>query len=181
MFLSLVFALLAADDPLVTRVRQTAYARMDMARVMARDPALLGFVAAKNARGETAAEIQQRDARWRRGGEAALRRQLTTGACAARLREMSANDTFVLEVILMDAQGALVCSSRETSDYWQGDEPKWRKPVAERMEAFVDEPAFDESTASYAIQLSVPVAREGHTIGALCITLRVPRPAVTRG
>jgi hypothetical protein len=175
----LVFAvvLLAAQDPLAARVRQTAYARMDTALTIARDASVVGFVTTKNAAGEAMAVVRQRDARWSAGGEQALRKELTSGACADRLRALSADDPFILDVILMDGQGALVCATKETSDYWQGDEAKWKKPVAEGAEAFVDEPAYDESVAAYAIQMSVPVMRDGRRIGALCVTLKVPRPA----
>lgn len=168
------------QDPLVARVRQTAYARMDLATSIARDTAIVGYVQAKNQRQEPAAEIQKRDARWTAGGEAELRKEVTTGPCAERLRSLVKDDPFVLEGILMDAQGALVCATDETSDYWQGDEPKWQKPMTAGLEAFVDEPAFDESTQAYAIQLSVPVLRAGARIGALTLTLKVPRPSAAK-
>ena len=173
----LAVALLAAQDPLAARVRQTAYARMDTALAIARDPAVVAFVSTKNAAGEAMAEIKQRDARWSAGGEQALRKELTGGTCAERLRALSSGDSFILDVILMDGQGALVCATKETSDYWQGDEAKWKRPVAEGAEAFVDEPAYDESVSAYAIQMSVPVVRDGRRIGALCVTLKVPRPS----
>jgi hypothetical protein len=104
---------------------------------------------------------------------------MTTGPCADRLRALTKGDPFVLEAFLMDAQGALVCATHETSDYWQGDEAKWLKPMKEGLEAFVDEPAFDESTQSYALQLSVPVLRAGARVGALTFTLKVPRPSAS--
>jgi hypothetical protein len=168
--------LAATQDPLAARVRQTAYTRMDTALTLARDQAVVGFVAAKNAAEESMAAVRQRDARWSAGGEQALRKEVTGSACADRLRKLTADDPFILDVMLMDGQGALVCATRETSDYWQGDEAKWRRPVAEGAEAFVDEPAFDESVNAYAIQMSVPVISEGRRIGAVCVTLKVPRP-----
>lgn len=164
------------QDPLVAHVKQTAYARMDLARAVARDASITEFVAAKNGRAETAEEVQKRDARWKTGGEQALRKEVTTGPCAERLRALVKSDSFVLEAIVMDAQGAVVCATGETSDYWQGDEEKWRRPMVVGTEAFVDEPAFDESTASYGIQLSVPILRSARRIGALSLTLKVPRP-----
>jgi hypothetical protein len=175
--LAAVLLLAPAQDPLAARVRQTAYARMDLARAMARDEGLVQFVAAKNQKGETAAEIQQHDARWKTGGDGALRKDLAGNACAQRLRDLVKSDPFVLEAILMDRQGANVCITHDTSDYWQGDEAKWIKPVSERQEAFVDDPAFDQSAQAYAIQISVPVSQGGSTIGALCLTLKVPKPA----
>ena len=43
----------------------------------------------------------------------------------------------------MDAQGANVCLSHETSDYWQGDEPKWQRIFRDGLAVFVDEPTFE--------------------------------------
>jgi hypothetical protein len=175
--LGLVLLLAGQQDPLVARVRETAYARMDLAIKMTRDAALVGFLQAKNESEETAAEIQKRDASWRAGGEAQLRKEMTSGPCAERLRTLVKGDRFVLEAILMDARGALVCATGETSDYWQGDEAKWQKPMLGGVEAFIDEPALDESTQAYAIQLSIPVRRASRPIGALALTLKVPRPS----
>ena len=171
---------LPSQDPLVARVRQTAYARMELATGVARDAGIVGFVQAKNDQQEPAAEIQKRDKSWQAGGETALRKETTTGPCADRLRALTKSDPFVLEVILMDGQGAVVCATHETSDYWQGDEAKWQKPVKGGLEAFVDDPAFDESTESYALQLSVPVQKAGARIGALTFTLKVPRPTASK-
>jgi hypothetical protein len=176
---AVLFSFLPNQDPLVARVRQTAYARMDLATEMARDSVILGFVQAKNDLHEPSTEVQKRDGRWRAGGEVALRKEMTTGPCAERLRALIKQDPFVLEVILMDAQGALVCATTETSDYWQGDEPKWQKPVKGGLDAYVDEPAYDESTQAYALQLSVPLQRAGSRIGAITLTLKVPRPTAS--
>jgi hypothetical protein len=175
--LAVVLLLAPAQDPLAARVRQTAYARMDLARAMARDEAIIQFVEAKNQKGETTSDIQQHDKRWTAGGEAALRKELQNSPCAQRLRDLVKSDPFVLEAILMDRQGANVCETHDTTDYWQGDEPKWTKPFVEHQEAFVDDPAYDDSTQAYAIQISVPVVHAGSTIGALCLTLKVPKPA----
>src|SRR5215510_1027282 len=172
-----VFLVTPNQDPLVARVRQTAYARMELATGVAHDAAIVGFVQAKNEQHESEADILKRDNRWKSGGETELRKQITSGPCAERLKALTKGDPFVLEAFLMDNQGALVCATHETSDYWQGDEPKWQKPMKEGLEAFVDEPAFDESTQSYALQLSVPVQKAGARIGALTFTLKVPRPS----
>ena len=78
----------------------------------------------------------------------------------------------------MDERGASVCLSRETSDYWQGDEAKWRKTFVEGRDPFVDEPALDASSATYAVQLSVPVTEGTRRIGAVTLTLKVRKDAV---
>jgi len=59
------------------------------------------------------------------------------------------------------------------------DPRRWigsRRAVDENP-AFVDEPAFDASSATYAVQLSVPVSDAGKRIGALTLTLKVRKDA----
>ena len=176
----LVFLVAPSQDPLVARVRQTAYARMELASGVAHDAAVMGFVQAKNDQQETPAEIQKRDGRWKAGGETELRKETTTGPCADRLRALTKGDPFVLEAFLMDAQGALVCATHETSDYWQGDEAKWQKTYRDGTQVFVDDPALDPSTGTFAVQLSRIVADAHGKIGALTLTLKVPRSSLAR-
>lgn len=156
-------------------VRETALARIPRAQSMAADPELVRAVSEKNAANETMDQIQARDQGWVRNPKDPLRATLTESPCAKRLRELTRDDPLIVEVILMDDQGANVCVSRETSDYWQGDEAKWQKVFSEGREVFVDQPAFDVSSGTYAIQLSVPVRSGTARIGALCLTLRLRR------
>lgn len=164
-----------------TSVKQMAHARVKLAEQVAGDPEIRKAVAAKNAEGESQQTIEARDREWAQNPAAPRRKALTGSRCAARLRELIAADALVVEAILMDEHGANVCVSRETSDYWQGDEEKWKKPFLEGRPAFVDEPAFDASTATYAVQLSVPVSDGGKRIGALTLTLKVRKDAATPG
>ncbi|HEY6548381.1 MAG TPA: PDC sensor domain-containing protein [Vicinamibacteria bacterium] len=171
----LLAGLLAQVD---AAVRQSALARLPKAKLMAQDPELVQAVAAKNLQKETEAQIRDRDRKWSANESDPLRRSLSEGACAQRLRELAKDDAVVVEVILMDERGANVCSSRPTSDYWQGDEAKWQKTFKEGIDPFVDAPTLDESTGVYAIQVSVPVRRDGSSIGALTLTLKIPRAQV---
>ena len=173
---ALALALLQA--PASGLVKQVASARLDLAQAMARDPGLVAAVNAKNAEKETAEAVRKKDKEWTARPDSPLRKALTASPCAQCLRKLIAEDPMVVEVILMDGQGANVCVSRETSDYWQGDESKWQKTFKAGQEVFVDEPAFDESAQAYAVQLSVPVADEGKRIGALTLTLKVRREDV---
>lgn len=106
-------------------VKQVAYARVALAHTIASHLEIRRAVAAKNAEGESMAAIERRDREW--SSTPALRSRFTTGPCADRLRAMTRDDPLVVEVILMDERGANVCLSRETSDYWQGDEPRWQR------------------------------------------------------
>ena len=182
-----VFVLLATLAPAtvgaqgVASVKQMALARVKLAEQLAGDPELRKAVAAKNAEGESQQAIEARDREWTHNPAAPRRKALTGSRCAARLRELMAADPLVVEGILMDQHGANVCVSRETSDYWQGDEDKWKKPFVEGRAAFVDEPAFDASSATYAVQLSVPVSENGKRIGALTLTMKVRKDAAAPG
>jgi hypothetical protein len=160
--------------------RQAALARVPKARAVAADGEIVQAVQAKNRKGESTAEIQERDRQWTKDPRYPLRATLTQGPCADRLRELTRDDPAIVEVILMDRQGANVCLSRETSDYWQGDEAKWEKTFREGIDPFIDAPSLDASTGTVAIQLSVPVKEAGERIGALTLTLRVARAQKAR-
>ncbi len=155
--------------------RETALARIARARTIAEDPEVLGAVRARNASPDPMAEIQRKDKEWMGNPQSPLRKALSQNACAQRLRELTKDDPLIVEVILMDAQGANVCVSKETSDYWQGDEAKFHKTFSDGKEVFVDEPAFDTSANVYALQLSVLIRDAGKKVGALTLSLRVPK------
>jgi hypothetical protein len=164
-----------------TAVKQMALARARFAEQIAADAEIKKAVLAKNAEGESRQTIETRDREWSSNPAAPLRKALTSSPCANRLREHVKAEPLVVEAILMDDKGANVCVSRETSDYWQGDEDKWQKPFVEGKSPFVDQPAFDASTATYAIQISVPVVDGGRRVGALTLTLKVRKDAAAPG
>jgi hypothetical protein len=170
-----VFAVPASHAQAPAHVRQTALARVPRARTIAADPALVQAVVARNSMHETLDQVRSKDREWIDNPQYALRKTLSTNVCAQRLREITKDDPVIVEAILMDAQGANVCVSRETSDYWQGDEPKFQKSFGADKEVFVDEPALDASTSTYAIQLTVIVFADKAKAGALTLTMRVPR------
>ena len=169
----LVFAQSAALTAL--QARETAYARMPLADRIAADPALLKAILAKNAVLESPGEIKRIDDDWRSNLHYPLRKKLTSGPCADRLRTLVQDDKLVVEAFLMDERGGLVCATVETSDYWQGDEPKWQKTYRDGARYFLGEPHLDVNTNTFAVQLSVLVGEPEHKLGALTLTLRIPR------
>lgn len=180
--LAVALALLAAVSALAQsdqEVRQIAQARTSKAHAIATDPEVLQAVLAKNAEHETDEQIRVRDRQWMSNPADPLRRALTESRCADRLRELVKDDHLIVEVILMDEHGANVCVSKATSDYWQGDEAKWEKTFREGLDPFVDAPAFDASSGVFAVQLSVPVKKDATRIGAVTLTLKVPRSKVS--
>lgn len=80
------------------------------------------------------------------------------------------------EVFVMDSKGLNVGLSDVTSDYWQGDEPKWQKTFLAGPDAIhIADVRKDESTQSYQSQVSLPVTDpESHkVIGAITVGVNV--------
>jgi len=170
-----------ARSPGALQARETAYARVALAERIAGDPDLLKAIVAKNHVVESPTDIRRIDEAWIHNPRYPLRKTLTSGPCADRLRKLVADDKLVVEAFLMDERGGLVCSTVETSDYWQGDEAKWRKTYRDGAQVFVDEPALDASTGVFAVQLSRLVSdARGGKVGALTLTLKIPRSRLSR-
>jgi hypothetical protein len=175
---ALAALVLAGADASSTRVRETAYARVPLAEKIAGDPEIVKAIVAKNLVVESPLDIRRIDEEWQRNPRYPLRKTLTSGPCAERLRKLVQDDPTVVEAMIMDDRGGLVCASVETSDYWQGDEAKWQKTYRDGAMVFVDEPALDASTGTFAVQLSRLVSDAKGKIGALTLTLKIPRSAV---
>jgi hypothetical protein len=175
--LAVAILALAAGADVTTRVRvkETAYARVPLAQSLAREGPVRAAIAASNAKPETLEQIRRRDVLWVANKRDPLRQAIVQAPCSQRLRELVKEDPLVVEAFAMDSRGALVCSISETSDYWQGDEAKWKQTYVEAREAFVEEPALDTSSGTFAIQLSVPVTDATGRIGALTLTLKLQR------
>ena len=176
----LVFVLVQAD-PHAGRVKETAYARVTIAHAVARDALVVKAVTDANSKALTLAEIRTRDVAWVKDPHHPLRKQIHEAPCWGACVSCWGSDPHVVEALVMDAQGALVCSLGETTDYWQGDEPKWQRPFVDGRDPFVDEPAFDQSSGLYAIQVSIPMAGTGGRIGAVTLTLKLRPPAAGPG
>lgn len=140
------------------------------------DPVIVAAVKAQNADKVPLTAIKVIDQRWSLGKESVRVRQTTTGACADRLRQIVASNPAYSETFAMDDQGAIVCATTRTTDYWQGDEAKWERAYnAGKGDLFIDRPKLDESAASRIAQISVPVMAEGKAIGAITFGVMVEK------
>ncbi len=133
------------------------------------DSVLIKAVKDENSKGKTLDQIKIIDDKWKQTpGIADYMKAIMENDCAKRLNEIVAADAYYAEIFVMDNQGANVCMSDKTSDYWQGDEGKFQKSFNEGNGAlFVDEVEFDESTQSYLVQISLPVKDGEVVIGAI--------------
>ena len=141
------------------------------------DPVLVDAVKAENAKGKAMADIEAMDAKWKgTAGVADYMKAIMDSPAGKRLAEIRDSEPYLVELFLMDDQGANVAMSDKTSDYWQGDEAKFKKSFNGGAGAvFVDEVEFDKSAQSYLCQVSVPVMDGGKAIGAITFGIDVDK------
>ena len=146
------------------------------------DPAVISSIRAQNVKHAEIdqARIDQLDQQWRMEVRAA-ERPLIDGILANELsrflaRAQGGAGGLVTEIFVMDNKGLNVGQSAVTSDYWQGDEPKWRKTfLAGPGVVFIDEIEKDESTQTFQSQVSMSVTdpASGEVIGAITVGVNV--------
>lgn len=98
--------------------------------------------------------------------DATLAREVSHHLLAVQQR----SEGLFTEIILMDAVGLNVGISRMTTDYWQGDEDKWRKTFLVGPHSLHIGPLEEDlSTHTVQSQVSLPVVDpdSGEVIGAL--------------
>jgi hypothetical protein len=176
-WVALLAAPALAADKLSPKVEARLKQETEKVREMAKDPAVVKAVEAQNARKMTAAQVNELDKQWMASDPkvAPLVKELTGNACATHLKAQMAKSPVMTEAIVMDQQGANVCITNRTSDYWQGDEDKWRKAYNNgKGGTDVGAPKYDESAKDRIIQVSVAVLdAKKKAIGALCVGLKV--------
>ncbi len=137
--------------------------------------ALVAAVKKQNAEGMTLDEIKKRDKIWMDNtGVDAFMESLMNNPAAKELQKLEKSAKYYTEIFLMDNQGANVAMSNKTSDYWQGDEPKFTESYKSGAgAAHVGKVKFDDSAQAYLVQVSVPVMDGGKAIGAITIGINV--------
>jgi hypothetical protein len=126
-------------------------------------------VKAQNAQRKSLASIKEQDAKWKNtAGVVDYMKALMENECGKFLKGIQNSDASIAEIFVMDNQGANVCMTDKTSDYWQGDEGKFKNSYnGGKGAVFVDDVEFDDSTQAYISQVSVPVVDGGKVIGAI--------------
>lgn len=119
----------------------------------------------------TEEEIIAQDNKWR-DGDTKFQEMYLNSAVSDFLREKQSDSNGVYaEIFIMDFQGCNVGLSDLTSDFWQGDEAKFKNSFNDGAGAiFIDEIEFDESTETYVVQVSLPIVDTNNkVIGAITI------------
>ena len=115
-------------------------------------------------------QIQKIDKQWIAAEEEMpLQKELQTNTCASEIKKLTKKHPAVLEAFVMDNQGAVVCENTLTSDYWQGDEAKWKNSYKGGKGGLdVGKSSFDKSANATIQQISLPVVDDkGKVIGAI--------------
>ena len=121
------------------------------------------------------ADIDKLDKQWRAEVDAGSK-PMIDGVMGNELskflaQKKEASGGLITEAFVMDDKGLNVGQSDVTSDYWQGDEDKFRKSFGAGHGAlFIDPPERDESTQILQCQASMTVVDEtGRPIGAITV------------
>jgi hypothetical protein len=133
-------------------------------------------VAKQNGKNRPLSEIQQMCAEWSAAEEELpIMREMLSNAVANEIRKVCGTMPQVGEVFVMDNQGANAGQNALTSDFWQGDEAKWKKSFNEGKGGVdVGKASLDKSTNEVLQQVSLPLINEqGEVIGAICFGLRI--------
>lgn len=158
-------------------------------RVWVNDPTIVGAVKAQNIWSSNLSldEIKAMDQSWRLeapdGQGPTIDPVLNNPASDfLRARKKEGEGRFA-EIFVMDARGLNVATSDVTSDFWQGDEDKWRQtfPVGAGA-VFYDSLEFDASTEVFQTQISVTIAdpASGEPIGAMTVGVSFASDAVDK-
>lgn len=145
-------------------------------------PEIINAVKAQNQQnsGLTAADINKMDKEWTsevtKKEKPLIDKVLSNPLSAFLRKKLDDSNGLYTEIFVMDDKGLNVGQSNITSDYWQGDEPKWQQTYAKGPGSInISEVDEDESTQTYQSQLSLPVVDPdtGKAIGAITIGINV--------
>lgn len=146
------------------------------------DAAIVDAVKAQNSAnaGLTQADIDNLDKQWRAEVSAAAKptidKVLGNSLSAYLKAKLEASKGLYTEIFVMDGKGLNVGQSNITSDYWQGDEPKWQETFGKGAgSVHISDVEEDESTQTYQSQLSLPIVDPASqaVIGAITIGINV--------
>ncbi len=149
------------------------------------NPVLVAAIKSQNS--ETASlpqsEIDRLDQTWRAevGSDSSeLINSVLENEAANFLRQrIEEADGAISEIFAMDARGLNVAASNATSDYWQGDEPKFQESYGFGVgSVHYGEIEFDESSQTYQGQISVVIVDPESELPIGAITIGVNAEAL---
>ena len=148
--------------------------RIEGLKFLTKNGMLLEAIRDQNRRQQSMEDIHKIDAEWK-AGTSPLIKELQENKAGNFLKNIIIQQADVYsEAFLTDNQGANVAAYPATSDYWQGDEEKFTASFnGGDGKVFIGPVAFDESSNTNAVQISVPMEYNSQTIGVLVIGVKV--------
>jgi hypothetical protein len=144
-------------------------------KTLAANPDVVAAVKAQNSKGLGLDAIKALDSKWiAAAGNLPEAKAMLEHPVSVSFKATETAKPYFVEAILTDNQGANVAMSSTTSDYWQGDEPKFVKAFADgKGDDYIARAKKDESSGAVVSQVSVPVMDGGKAIGTLTIGVNV--------
>jgi len=155
-------------------------------RAWIKDPAVVNAVKAQNAKHAslTQADIDKLDKQWRAetgaSSQPMIKAVLSNALSKFLVGKKEGSQGLYTEIFVMDNKGLNVGQSDVTSDYWQGDEAKWKKTYSAGADSIhISDVKKDESTQSFQSQLSLPVVdpANNQVIGAVTLGVNIEQLA----
>lgn len=143
---------------------------------VAANPVVIQAVKAQNAKGLSLDNIKEADAAWTAAKKSPTDFMVahTSNEAANVLAAIEKEKPYLVEFILTDNQGANVAITGMTSDYWQGDEPKFSNAFdGGKGNTYIARPQKDKSSGEVVSQVSVPVMSDGKAIGTMTVGVRI--------
>jgi hypothetical protein len=145
------------------------------------DPILVRAVRLQNASGLTREQIAAIDEAWIEGGAESRVKAILENLCSQRLRGVHSAEPAYKEILVADARGANVCMSQRSTDFFQGDEAKWKKSFnGGAGQISIQLPDSNPSVRGLLAHISLPIRVGGETIGVVIVAVD-PRQLPPRG
>lgn len=118
----------------------------------------------------TQKEIIALDEKWRADDEALISSVLENDLSEYLTGVVENGGGLYSELFIIDNKGLNVGQSAKTSDYWQGDEPKYSETYEKGPNSIhISDVEFDESSQLFQVQMSVTISENGEPIGVATI------------
>jgi len=133
-------------------------------------------VTGQNAKQVSLDEIKKIDEQWIAAeDELPIQAEKMGNGCAKEIAKVVKQLPILGETFVMDNQGANVGQNALTSDYWQGDEAKWKNAFKDGKGGIdIGKRQLDKSTNVVDQKVSLPIINEqGKVIGAVCFGVKV--------
>jgi hypothetical protein len=139
------------------------------------DAVIKKAAAAENAKGRKLDQVKEMDKKWMAtAGLDEFMKGMMESECGKHISKIQKSAPYFSEIFLTDNLGANVCMTDKTSDYWQGDEPKFTDAFSSGN-VTVSDVKFDKSSQTYSVHVSVPVKDGGAVIGVLIMGVDIDK------